>query len=91
MSEPIAPGRSAGAGMSDGGRLSITNQPRSSRLLAAELRPAPDIPAITTKALTRRPIVVAAVGAARSARQPASTTAVMTSTSRYWRWVIDVA
>src|SRR5512138_637713 len=35
-------------GTSSGGRLSMTNQPRSSRLSAARLRPAPDRPVITT-------------------------------------------
>ena len=55
MPVPGGPANSATFGISDGGRLSITNQPRSSRLLAAWLRPAPDIPAMTTKELTRRP------------------------------------
>lgn len=35
-------------GISAGGRLSTTNQPRSSRHLAAVLRPAPDIPEMIT-------------------------------------------
>lgn len=35
-------------GISAGGRLSTTNQPRSSRHLAAVLRPAPDIPEMMT-------------------------------------------
>ncbi len=34
--------------ISDGGRLSTTNQPRSSRHLAAVLRPAPDMPEMIT-------------------------------------------
>src|SRR5690606_41811113 len=45
-------------GTSSGGRLSMTNQPRSSRLSAARLRPAPDRPVITTNsaiAPSRRP------------------------------------
>jgi hypothetical protein len=40
--------RSTMVGSNPGGRLSTTNQPRSSRDLAAVLRPAPDIPVMTT-------------------------------------------
>jgi hypothetical protein len=40
--------RSTIVASSDGGRLSTTNQPRSSRHLAAVERPAPDSPVTTT-------------------------------------------
>src|SRR5439155_17443037 len=46
------PGRwtsSATLSMSDGGRLSMTNQPRSSMALATCVRPAPDIPVMIRK------------------------------------------
>ena len=47
---PAGPCRAAAAG----GRLSTTNQPRSSSSLAAVLRPAPDMP-VTTTSWPRRP------------------------------------
>ena len=55
-------------GMSSGGRLSITNHPRSSRMSAACDRPAPDNPVITMNSFTsqayrpRSPAVVTAWG-----------------------------
>src|SRR5262249_14075922 len=50
-------------GSSPGGRLSITNQSRSSSALAAVLRPAPDIPVMITMSVTGpgggpRPIIL---------------------------------
>ncbi len=39
-------------GISSGGRLSMTNQPRSSRMSAACDRPAPDNPVITMNSFT---------------------------------------
>ena len=41
--------RSTMVGSSPGGRLSTTNQPRSSSDLAAVLRPAPDMPVMITR------------------------------------------
>ena len=49
---PAADGSSATSGTSAGGTLSILYQPRSSRLFATVLRPAPDSPAMTTISLT---------------------------------------
>ena len=50
--EPGALPSSATFSMSADGRLSTTNQPRSSRLSAACERPAPDSPAITRMSVT---------------------------------------
>ena len=53
MVEPGDPASSAILGMRGGGRLSTTNQPVSSSALAAWVRPAPDIPAMTTTSFTQ--------------------------------------
>ena len=45
--DPGPPTRSATSDNSDGGMLSITYQPASSRAAAAVERPAPDMPVIT--------------------------------------------
>ncbi|SCF99680.1 hypothetical protein GA0115255_115112 [Streptomyces sp. Ncost-T6T-2b] len=63
-------------GSSAGGRLSTTNQPRSSRHLAAVLRPAPDIPEmITSSGMAASPVsfgVFVLTSAAPSARSAVS-------------------
>src|SRR3954451_5911938 len=46
---PVRRASSHTSGSTLGGRLSTTYQPRSSRLLAAVERPAPDIPVTTTR------------------------------------------
>src|ERR1700728_829509 len=51
VSDPGTPTSSATLGTSDDGRLSMTNQPMSSKVAAAVERPAPDIPATTRNSL----------------------------------------
>ena len=50
--DPGAVASSATLPMREVGRLSMTNQPRSSSTPAAVERPAPDIPVMTTKSVT---------------------------------------
>ena len=54
MVEPGAVASSATLPISEVGRLSTTNQPRSSRTPAAVERPAPDMPVIRTKSVIGR-------------------------------------
>ena len=82
-SDPGAWASSATLGMSAGGRLSMTNQPRSSRLSAACERPAPDRPVITTNSLTGAslPVTVAPARACSTARRRSAPTGSARSTS----------
>ena len=81
VSEPGARTSSTTFGMSSVGRLSMTNQPRSSRSSAAWERPAPDNPVMITNSLMavgcfsqrrkrRRGMVAAASYSAARARKP---------------------
>src|SRR6478672_9518227 len=57
--DPGACASSSTLDINDVGRLSITNQPRSSSTSATEERPAPDSPVMTTKSVTPTSVRVA--------------------------------